>query len=564
MPSKVYRSRESLGKLGESVLASWVHSVGYVLNGSLDDRAGWDGLLESPPDAAGDGEPTLGHRDAFPLRARIQVKATDKPTGRVSKVALTTWLRLAETPDPAFFLVLEMNGQDHPQAVYLVHVGEDEIRGVLEQQRQSEVAGVTALHKVNRSLAYLRGRLVEPLSGRGLLAALDAEVEAVPGDYATWKRTVVRTAGFEDGHGVATLTPPPGVHPVVQVAELEVGLRTEVPFAHADIFRQRFGLRDETPLLSIQGGTLVGPPPTAADAADVVLSVPSLAREASARAELFVSPSASVHVPDDPEGEGGRVPLRVRLRGRHVSVTFRAEDQRFDVSFEPPGADERVPLRGLHEMVSFVGTAVAAQQADAPIEIQVHTDRGGRMSSGPVHGTIQDLDPEHLPAIEALLDGLWSIAQAHRVEDQLQASLKEVLAQAQIIGVIDQLAEGSTEGAVEMRTSYPSAQAFQRADPDGFPFAYLSGLTFGEWHLISVVQFGRVVVEHVEGHSRTLRIPIDAPRILHRHTRRPSQPAPDFFEMGHVAARVAGERILFAESPHVHIIDPDGTVDPAP
>ena len=563
MPSNVYRSRESLGKLGESVLASWAHSVGYVLNGSLDDRAGWDGIIESPPEAAGDVEPDFGHRDAFPLRARLQVKATDKPTGRVSKVALTTWIRLVEAPEPAFFLVLEMNGQDYPQAAYLAHVSEDEMRAVLEQQRQSEVAGVAGLHKVNRSLPYARARRVEPLSGRGLLVALDAEIETVSSDYVTWKRTVVRTAGFEDGHGVAKLTAPPGAHPAVQFAEMEVGLRSEIPFVHADVFGQRFGLRDEVPLLSVHGGAIVGPPPTAADTAEVVLSVPSLGREASARADLLVSPSASVRLPDDPEGEGGGVPLRVRLRAQHVSVVFRAEDQRYDLTFEPPEADERVPLCGLHEMVSFVGAAVAAREASAPVEIQVYTDLGGRMSSGLAGAVVQHLDPDHLATIEALLDGLWRIAQAHRVEDRLPASLQEVTAQAQIISVLDKLSDGSAEGAVEMRTSYPNPEALRRRDPTGLPFAYLSGLAFGDWHLLSVAQFGRVVVEHVEGLSRTLRIPVDAPHILHRHTRRPGQDAPDFFDLGRAAARAADERILFAESPHVHVFDPDGTVDPA-
>ncbi|MAQ94628.1 MAG: hypothetical protein CMM84_14005 [Rhodothermaceae bacterium] len=571
MTSKIYRSREALGKLGEAVLAQWAYDVGYVLNGSVDDRAGWDGVMESPPEAAGDAEPGFGHRDTFPFRARIQVKATDKTTGRVSKVNLSNWIRLAEAPEPAFFLVLEMGGQGVPEAAYLVHVDEDIIRSVLRQQRENEVGPQTLLHKINLPLVYKNAPRVEPLSGRGLLDAVDAVVDAAPCDYFAWKHTVKTTAGFEHGHAVAELTAPPGTHPLVQMAELEVGLRSEVPFLHADLFPLRFGLQDGTPSLSIPGGSLVGPPPVASDSAEVVLSAPSLGREASARADLYVSPSATVALPPDadtPAGESAdldesaRVPLRVRLRAQHVSVTFRAEDQRFDLTFNPPGPDERVPIRGLKEMIAFVAMGVAAREANAPVEIAIHTDRGGSMSSGLVQCTIKDLDPEHLPTVESLVKGLWRIAQAHSVEDRLLASLEEITAQGQIISVLDQIADGSAQGEVEMRTSYPTDEAFQKSDPTGLLFAYVSGISLGDWHLISVVQFGRVVVERAGKRKRSLRIPIDAPRILHRHTRRPGTPAPDFFDLGRAAAYAAGEPILLAEQPHVHIVAPDGTVDP--
>ena len=48
---RAYRKKETIGKIGENTLRTWASEVGLVVNESGDDRAGWDFILESAPEA---------------------------------------------------------------------------------------------------------------------------------------------------------------------------------------------------------------------------------------------------------------------------------------------------------------------------------------------------------------------------------------------------------------------------------------------------------------------------------------------------------------------------------
>ena len=115
------RTRQQLGKLGESTLRLWAHQAGLTVTPAVEDEQGWDFLLEaSLPDLSIDPLHSSYDKRAAPWKYWVQVKSSDGTPRRWS-VKLDNWERLVKTPYPAFFLICEFDGQDTCQMAYLVH-----------------------------------------------------------------------------------------------------------------------------------------------------------------------------------------------------------------------------------------------------------------------------------------------------------------------------------------------------------------------------------------------------------------------------------------------------------
>ena len=221
MSNRRYRTKDTIGKIGADAFRSWAGAAGLVVNESGDDQAGWDFLVES--NSAADDEPTsdpFRHVDTFPVRARVQVKATDKTTGFLD-VKLSNWVRLVETPDPAFFFVAELDGQDKPQRAWLYHVGLDDWRRVQERKWANEVgSGSKArrpLHKLSLRLRYADGDPLSELSGGALLDAIAHHTGRSASEYGARKTEAVRAAGYEDGNARIHLLIEGDVAPDIQI-----------------------------------------------------------------------------------------------------------------------------------------------------------------------------------------------------------------------------------------------------------------------------------------------------------------------------------------------------------
>ena len=113
----------NLGGMGESQLELWAHERSMTYNRVQNDTGGWDTFLQIPRrgSPATVGEPLL---DIVPgeIACLIQVKATDTSRGRVKKIKLSNWERLVKIPLPAFYVVLEYEGDNEVHNAYLVHV----------------------------------------------------------------------------------------------------------------------------------------------------------------------------------------------------------------------------------------------------------------------------------------------------------------------------------------------------------------------------------------------------------------------------------------------------------
>jgi len=95
-----------LGDLGEIEVIRWARQRDIVPNKVQCDKKGWDIFLEFPH---AEPETKKYFLDIRPpeLSCLVQVKATDKRVGKIPHIKLTNWERMAKSPLPCFFVVLE-------------------------------------------------------------------------------------------------------------------------------------------------------------------------------------------------------------------------------------------------------------------------------------------------------------------------------------------------------------------------------------------------------------------------------------------------------------------------
>ena len=143
-----------LGGLGEVKVEEWALQRGITPNRVHHDKKGWDIFLEFPrPDSEAERR-TLDIRSPE-IACLVQVKATDKRTGKIPRIKVTNWERMAKHALPCFFAVLEYDGEDIPQRAYLIHVGEYWIVGPLSpsiEQPQALVTHVFLQHVSSRDI----------------------------------------------------------------------------------------------------------------------------------------------------------------------------------------------------------------------------------------------------------------------------------------------------------------------------------------------------------------------------------------------------------------------------
>jgi hypothetical protein len=233
-----------IGDMGEDEFGKLCSSVGLTRNKSQKDKTGWDYLVEFPiPRVA--GEPA----DLMPpaLQCRVQVKATDKHRRRWD-VGLSNLERLAKSPIPAFICLLEFNGEENAKNIYLVHIGEVLIRRVLRRLRESEAVSDQRTKRASVSIAFSDSdRLARP-NGACLKQAIEAHVPQGYDKYVQWKGRLLKTLGYEHGHGYVNYRFT-ARDPVKDLLNLELGLQDSLEVDDVSMHDTRFKIDRQLPLL---------------------------------------------------------------------------------------------------------------------------------------------------------------------------------------------------------------------------------------------------------------------------------------------------------------------------
>lgn len=507
MPLPPYLSNEAVGRIGERWLETELERTGYVVNRVGDDRAGWDFVVESPPEAAGDAPPSAPlHRPVFPLRARIQVKTrrdrSQAGKGRSVDVRLSNLLRLAETPDPAFVVVVELD-HDTPARVFVVHIDGPLVRSVLEQRWHVENRPGKTLHRSKRAVAYGADHELASLTGMGLLGSLDVPPSGPA--YAREKSALLQEAGFEDGALLLDVRFS-GSNGAVRLAEVEIGLAPSAPIDGLQFHPLRFGLVGEEPFSAIPAGDLSLSTLPEPSEVTVTVSAPTLGRQISLPGRLRV-----------PHLFG---PAVVEQSG-HDSVPFRVETEAFElrahgprsiVSFWVPSAEERAPLRTFRDASGIIRLLAEAARGGHDVDLALCRRDGAvfhfRPALGPDHPVCEHVLPETFDR----LDLAWGLARAFDVEQTVEVSLNELYGDsgscvymAALMQLPGAKALLGPEPAVTLRLRGPQAHEFARDDPD-FVLGYAARL--GSHRLVALLRLdGPVLQVHTAEDEAEYRIP---------------------------------------------------------
>src|SRR3954469_8928034 len=184
-----------LDSWAEDKFAGLCSSAGVTRNKSVQDRTGWDYLVEFPP-ANMRGVPA----DLRPTEVSAPVQVKSKRLGRPSvTLKLSNALRFAKDPLPCFVVLFLATSGSEPVRIFARHFWDQEIGQALLRAREAHAKGRDDLNKLSMTVSFG----VQDEHSSDLIAWM-AATSATRGDrYAEAKVDLARSLGFEDGfiHG---------------------------------------------------------------------------------------------------------------------------------------------------------------------------------------------------------------------------------------------------------------------------------------------------------------------------------------------------------------------------
>ncbi len=247
-------TKRNLGDLGESLLRSWSASVGATINPAIQDRRGWDFLIEFPREEV----PYWPSLDSRPpeIQCLVQVKATASKKSRRS-IKVSNWERLVKSPLPTFFLVLKFSKSSNElEKAYLIHVDEQWMSKVLHRLREESSSDCSGLSSKTIDLTWSDQDQIRPLNGAGFFQTVQHHVGDRLGDYSTKKANLLESLGEPTTYQMTfSKTVESHRELVEEWVDLAIGLRNSIEVANLELKENvRFGI--PTAITSHEGGVL--------------------------------------------------------------------------------------------------------------------------------------------------------------------------------------------------------------------------------------------------------------------------------------------------------------------
>ena len=352
--------KRNVGVLGEDTLALWASQLGIVANRVQQDRKGWDNLLEFPVDLSSTRGGALDTATE-PPKCFVQVKSTDRRIGAY-RVSVANLQRLACSPLPAFFLILEFDEQDEPQRASLVHVGPDLASRGLKRLRLISVAPAKLQpHRVHETIRISEHeRLTTPAAGC-FSAAMRHHVGADLHGYVERKRHWLRHAGYEKGGqqlNIEVRLPSDDRTTQQVLVDLALGIEPNLEVLGGDVRDMRFGIPSPAPITVLpQGGAL------------------HVHRKPLCKGELLVASedghrttlSGDVYAP---VGFGTLLTqdnLKIRFQSQFIDVSLTVgQSGSITFTLRLPGSDDTCPI---DELGRFCDALLMAARAPTPDDV---------------------------------------------------------------------------------------------------------------------------------------------------------------------------------------------------
>lgn len=414
-----------VGRMGEGLLRNWAAQAGIVLNDSDDqDATGWDFFLEWPQTSS-DTTDTLTlpfDRRTAPLQCLVQLKATDGRRGR-RQVKLSNWQRFVQSALPAFFLVLEFDGRNDCQRAYLVHVGEEYIRGTLERLRRiAATEPSTKLHQRTMDFRWGEQERLPSLDGHGLEQAIRARVGSSMESYTKRKLSLVDSVGYEDGgrrlNVQYRLPADRSRDPQDLLVDFALGLVPHLEITGGELLDVRFGIPAPEPEEILPpGARLEIMDRKSAGRGRVKLRAPAANRELTLSAETYL-PQGFAHILEESK-------LRGRFAVPFVDFVFGfGTVHTVNLKLRLPDSAEEHPLADLQPAADLILLLDTAQRADAEIEIEMRFE-GHPLGKGRFTKAASPVQP--LVEWASLVRHAWTVARFFGFDQQVRVRLSELV-----------------------------------------------------------------------------------------------------------------------------------------
>lgn len=259
---------------------------GVTANKSNADKHGWDVFVEVEQ---GNGELTLMTLHEPIIAGKVQVKSTRTTSLKVD-VALSNLRKMATSPLPSFYVLMDFSQGPYPQRAFIRHVDEPLIREILERVNTHIIAGkAERLHKLTLRVDFGLGReiwLSEPSTFKSeILRAIGSS----PAEYTDKKSMFLKNVGFEDGRHAMHFQLE-GMENLTVLVNATLGMGGSVELQNMQFSTKRFDHEDPRSRSELSAGVMELTP--AAPAAKGTLTFRDLSTGASASvgASAFFSP----------------------------------------------------------------------------------------------------------------------------------------------------------------------------------------------------------------------------------------------------------------------------------
>ncbi|QXI35277.1 hypothetical protein [Pseudomonas promysalinigenes] len=185
-----------IGSAGEHFFMGFCFADGVNANKCGADKNGWDVIVEVDQDPRQLSQHTL-HEPI--ITAKVQVKSTRKKSLKVD-VTLSNLRKMATSPLPTFYVLLDFSEGAPPRRAFLRHMDEALIKETLERINALLVEGnAHKLHKSTMRVDFEQGREIALNDSDTFKRAVLAAVGRSASGYADRKSAFLRDVGNSDG-----------------------------------------------------------------------------------------------------------------------------------------------------------------------------------------------------------------------------------------------------------------------------------------------------------------------------------------------------------------------------
>lgn len=206
-----------------------------------EDESGWDRLIEFKE------RKFSGSPDVWPARSSAYIQVKSVAAGvKTCRIKLSNALRAAQSPEPWFIVLFHGNKADNFK-LYIIHVWADFIERSLKAARQAHIDG-KLLHKETILVKFKSDD--EP--NCNIVEWMQFEIDKIGESYTNSKQKLVKNLGYEEGHGIVSMTLEANSED--EIFQNFLGLGSGVTCKSFHFFSSRFGIKSATPEVSLSGG----------------------------------------------------------------------------------------------------------------------------------------------------------------------------------------------------------------------------------------------------------------------------------------------------------------------